>query len=189
MAMIRKLVTMAAKIETTPGTAETLTGAEAAFDAINPKMTPNIGMTGIQMQGKFADIEQVPEGHQATCTFTTALRGDGAAGVPVWASTFLPACGWVNSAGTFSPLTQAPGSSVKTATIAMHEIHKPGGLIKQPTGYRQPQPVIREIVKPQRLRNVLAKPFRAILSEPERPAVASLAPVPVAIRTLHPYPI
>jgi hypothetical protein len=41
--------------------------------------------------------------------------------VPTWASVLLPACGWVATAGVFSPLSEGPGTSVKTLTIGHYK--------------------------------------------------------------------
>lgn len=121
MTLIARRRVVAAKVESTAGTAETLAGSDSAFNAMNPVVTPNIGMTDIPMQGRFASVEEIPEGHGATVAFSTELRGDGAGGVPVWASTLMAGCGWVNSAGTLSPKSEAPSTNVKTLTIGVYE--------------------------------------------------------------------
>jgi hypothetical protein len=42
--------------------------------------------------------------------------------VPSWASVLLPACGWVETTGVFSPVTAGPGSGgVKTLTIGHYK--------------------------------------------------------------------
>jgi hypothetical protein len=41
--------------------------------------------------------------------------------IPTWASVLLPACGWVDAAGVFSPKSEGPGSNVKTLTIGHYK--------------------------------------------------------------------
>lgn len=46
---------------------------------------------------------------------------EGLDAIPDWASTFLPACGWVASGRVYYPLTEPPGTNVKTLTIGLYE--------------------------------------------------------------------
>lgn len=117
MPLLKRVSVLAAKVETTSGTAETLTAAEAAFNVYDMAFAQNISTEERPGQGAFSHSPQVPGIRTGTFTFKTEIAGDGAAGVPGWASTFLPACGWVNSTGVFSPKSEAPGSNVKTLTI------------------------------------------------------------------------
>jgi hypothetical protein len=56
-----------------------------------------------------------------TCTIVHDLAYDGT-NIPTWASVLLPACGWVDTAGTFSPVSSGPGSGgVKTVTLAHYK--------------------------------------------------------------------
>jgi hypothetical protein len=87
---------------------------DAELNATSPVSTRNI-------QGSFRKLEGVPGARQATCSFTLELVGDGAGGVPAWATTFLSACGVVNTAGVLTPRNEAPGSNVKTLTIGLYE--------------------------------------------------------------------
>lgn len=121
MTLLRKKRVLAAKVETTPGTAESLTASEAAFNIYNAEMQANIETIERMSQASFSQQSSIAGPRGGTCTFTTYLEGDGAGGVPAWASTFLPACGYVVSTGTFSPTTEAPGSNVKTITIGLYE--------------------------------------------------------------------
>lgn len=130
MPILRRVRVFAAKIETTVGTAIALSGTDGAMNVFDATMTPNIDNETRQGQGGFSHLPAIPGLRQGTCTFKTELSGDGAGGVPLWASTFLPACGWVNSTGTFSPKSEFPGSNVKTLTIGLYE----NGLYKQLVG-------------------------------------------------------
>lgn len=122
MALLRRRSVFAAKIETTVGTAETLTGAEGAFNAEEFMIQPSIAMTRREGQGGFNYLPGMPEGMQGTCTVRMGMSYNGT-DIPTWASVLLPACGWVDTAGTFSPVTQAPGGAggVKTITIGHYK--------------------------------------------------------------------
>jgi hypothetical protein len=121
MTLLYRKSVVAAKIETTSGTVESLAGADAAFNVFNCTIQPTIPMEMRPRQGSFNHLPASPGPREGTITFTTELYGDGAGGVPGWASTFLPACGWVNSTGVFTPRSEAPGANVKTLTIAKYE--------------------------------------------------------------------
>jgi hypothetical protein len=120
--LLRRRSVFAAKIEATVGTAETLSGAEGAFNAEEFTIQPNVPITRREGQGGFNYLPGVAEGMQGTCTVRFGLSYDGTT-VPTWASVLLPACGWVETTGVFSPVTQGPGGSggVKTITIGHYK--------------------------------------------------------------------
>jgi len=120
MPQVTKKRTLAAKIETTIGTAETLTGAEGVFNAFNLVVQATIPVDVREAQGSFGHIAGVPGARMGTLTFRTDVGYDNTT-VPNWATVLLPACGWVNSAGTFTPRSEAPGSNVKTVTIGIYQ--------------------------------------------------------------------
>lgn len=122
MPLLRRKAVFAAKVESTVGTAESLTTAEAAFNARDFVIQPSVGMTRREGQGGFNYLPLIPEGMQGTCTIVHDLAYDGTT-IPSWASVLLPACGWVDTAGVFSPVTQGPGGSggVKTLTIGHYK--------------------------------------------------------------------
>jgi len=107
----------AAKVEGTIGTAETLTGAEGAFNAYGTIIKPTVPVEPREHQGGFNKRAGVKGAQMGVATFKTDLAWDGTATLPTWASVLLPACGFVNNSGTFTPRTEAPGSNVKTVTI------------------------------------------------------------------------
>lgn len=119
MSLLRRRAVFAAKIEAAVGTAETLAGADGAFNAREFLLTPNIPFDRREGQGGFNHLKSVPGGMSGTCTITHDLTYDGT-NIPTWASVLLPACGWVNAAGTFSPLSRGPGTTTalpRTITI------------------------------------------------------------------------
>jgi hypothetical protein len=121
MTLLSRLSVLAAKVEATPGTAESLTNAEAAFNIMNAEMNANIDVSTRPIQGSFRKLPGVPGMRTATCTFSIELIGTGAGGVPTWATVFLAGCGIVNSAGVLTPRNEAPGTNVKTLTIGLYE--------------------------------------------------------------------
>jgi len=129
MPLLKKIRTLAAKVETTIGTAESLTGAEGVFNAYNLMMQATIPVEVRESQGSFGHIAGVPGARTGVATFRTDLGHDGTT-VPNWATVLLPACGWVNSAGTFTPRSEAPGTNVKTLTIGCYM----NGLYKKIAG-------------------------------------------------------
>ena len=116
MPLLRRRAVFAAKVEGTIGTAEALTGAEGAFNAEDFMIQPNVPITRREGQGGFNYLPGVAEGMQGTCTVRMGMSYDGTT-VPTWASVLFPACGWIQSTGVFSPLSEGPGSNVKTITI------------------------------------------------------------------------
>lgn len=120
MPLLRRRSVFAAKVEGTIGTAESLTGAEGAFNAREFSIQPNVALTRREGQGGFNYLAGIPEGMMGTCTVTMDLWYDGTT-APAWASVLLPACGWVASSLVFSPKTEGPGSNVKTLTIGHYK--------------------------------------------------------------------
>lgn len=120
MPLLRRKAVFAAKVEGTIGTAESLTTAEGVYNARDFIIQPTIGMTRREGQGGFNYLPSIPEGMIGTCTIVHDLAYDGT-NIPTWASVLLPACGWVDAAGVFSPKTEGPGSNVKTLTIGHYK--------------------------------------------------------------------
>lgn len=121
MPLLSRKRVFAAKTETTPGTAESLTGSDGAFNVYDATLQATIEVEKREGQGSFDMLAGVPGSRLGTMTFRTDLWWDGTATMPSWASTLLPACGWVDSSGTFNPTTEVPGSNVKTLTMALYE--------------------------------------------------------------------
>ena len=118
--MLKKKRTLAAKIETTIGTAETLTGVEGVFNAYNLMVQATIPVDVREAQGSFGHIAGVPGARMGVCSFRTDVGYDDTT-VPNWATVLLPACGWVNATGTFTPRSESPGTNVKTVTIGIYQ--------------------------------------------------------------------
>lgn len=120
MPLLRRKSVFAAKVETTIGTAESLTASEGAFNAMDFTIQPNVAMTRREGQGGFQYLPSMPEGMTGTCSIKHELTYNGT-DVPSWASVLLPACGFVASGAVFTPRTEAPGSNVKTLTIGHYK--------------------------------------------------------------------
>ena len=113
--MYKKIRTLAAKVEATPGTAEALTATEGTFRAYNVMIQPSPVPEKREAYRQFGNKASIPAAMLGTATFRTDLTHSGSA-VPDWAA-FLPACGYVESTGVFTPRTEPPGTNVKTMTI------------------------------------------------------------------------
>lgn len=121
MPLLRKIGVIAAKVETTIGTAISLANADANLLAYDPMVTPEIEIVDRPQLGSFNHNVASTGLMSGTATFRTDFIGDGSGGVPTWADALLPACGWVKSGTTFTATDEAPGSNVKTATIALYQ--------------------------------------------------------------------
>ena len=116
MLLLKKTV-LGGKIESTIGTAEALAAADCTINAYNVVINPETEVEQREGQGGFGKLASIPGARRGRATFSVDLAYDGSA-VPAWASTYLPACGLVLSTATYKPRTEAPGTNVKTATIA-----------------------------------------------------------------------
>lgn len=120
MPLLKKIRTLAAKIETTPGTAESLTNSEGAFNAYDVMLQPSIAMTDREGSGSFNYLTAISEGQTAAVTFRTDIPWDGTATEPTIFSVLMPACGWVESSNVWKPKSEAPGTNVKTVTLGVY---------------------------------------------------------------------
>lgn len=120
MPKLKKIRTLAAKIETTIGTAESLTSAEGAYNAYNIMFQPAITKTQREGSGSFNRLTSISEGQLATITFRTDLAWDGTSTEPAIFSVLMPCCGWTESTNVWKPKSEAPGSNVKTCTMGVY---------------------------------------------------------------------
>jgi hypothetical protein len=119
MTLFRSKSIFACETEATPGTAETLAAADAAYNVFNFDIQPTVTMTERPGQGGTGNLASIPAGIMGTATFRTEMPYNGT-DIPNWASILFPACGVVGSSGVFKPLLEAPGANVKTLTIAKY---------------------------------------------------------------------
>lgn len=163
--MLKKKRLLAAKIETTIGTAISLAGADGAMNVYDPMIQANIEQAKRPRQGSFGNRKSISKQRGGTATFRTEVYGDGAGGVPLWASVLLPACGWVDSAGVFSPTTESPGTNVKTITIGCYQ----DGMFKQLFGAAGTFKLIFEAGSPVSIEWT----FQGIFDEPDDVTILS----------------
>lgn len=145
---------LAAKVETTTGTAIALSGTDATLIVFDPVMEPDSPMNEREVQADLGQLTGTAGAQGGTCTFEVELTGAGAAGVPAWASTFLPACNWANTTGTF-----AYARSNVTLTIALYE----DGLVRTLAGARGTFTITGESGKPARVRFEFKGKYKAVL--------------------------
>jgi len=119
MTLLTKKRVFGAKIETTPGTAESMTASEAAFNAWDYVIQNETAMDEILGQGGFGRRASVIGAHTGKVSLKTGMPWDGTATEPSWADVLLPMCGYVKSGQVFTPRTEAPGSNVKTGTLCV----------------------------------------------------------------------
>jgi hypothetical protein len=120
MPKLKKVRTLAAKVEGTIGTAESLTAAEGVFNAYNIMFQPQINKTVREAPGGFNRLTSVSEGQLATISFRTEVGWDGTATEPTIFSVLMPCCGWTESTNVWKPRSEAPGSNVKTCTMGCY---------------------------------------------------------------------
>lgn len=121
--LVRKRSVFSAKAEGTPGTAESLTTAEAVFNVYNLKTRPVITVNSRDGQGSSLDnLPGVPGAYGGEMTFETDLIGGATA--PKWASVLFLGCGAKNTAGVLTPESRPPevsGSGAATLTLGGYE--------------------------------------------------------------------
>lgn len=95
---------LAAKIEATAGTAETLANADAAFIVRNVVYSSDPTEIARQQVGKFGNLISQHAPGTAAVSFDIELAGKGASGSPDWAEVLMRGCGWsdATTANTFT---------------------------------------------------------------------------------------
>jgi hypothetical protein len=120
MVLLARRRVLAAKIEATPGTAETLSASDAVFNPYNIVTQNETELEARVASAGFANRASVTGAYRGSIAFRHDVQWDGTATETAWADTFLPACGWVKSGQVFTPRTEVPGANVKTITIATY---------------------------------------------------------------------
>ena len=136
---LKRVRTIAAAIESTPGTLESLDAADAAFIVFDPIIQQKAEMEGRPQAGGFGQNAAIPGARLGEVTFSSELHADSTG--PLWARTFLAACGLgLNPTGGSSTTTgganyfqldklppEASGSTQKSISIGVYE----DGLLKR----------------------------------------------------------
>src|SRR5579862_7327869 len=120
MPLLKRNTIVAAKIETTPGTAVALTSSDAAFNVYDAKYTADIPMYERELQGSFSMLSSVAGARMARIEFSIDLYGSGTPGTPpAYANTFFVGCGMAVTSGVFSPVSE--WSAMHALTMGMYE--------------------------------------------------------------------
>lgn len=119
---------VAAKVETTPGTAVALTNTDA-FYASDIKYSLESMVTSRKDDATLGNRTMVVGAKKAKIEFSLEVRGSGTTGTsPHWALILLPALGLKESTGTWTP--SSTSSDWKTLTVGVYE----DGLLKEICG-------------------------------------------------------
>src|SRR5687767_8126195 len=93
--ILTRRAVVAAKIEVTEGTAETLAAADANFLVVDPRFEADIAMFPREnVDASLSQYSQVPGTQMARLTFKVELKGQGAAGTAPALGKLLKACGF-----------------------------------------------------------------------------------------------
>ena len=126
--LLTRVRVLAAKAEGTPGTPEALTGAEAAFNVFDPTIQQVADEALRQKQGGFGLLVSDVGAKLGEVKFSMEIIAPSAQ--PLWADTFLPACGlgWDGAKFILDPIPpEGAGSTQHTLTIGCYE----NGLFKE----------------------------------------------------------
>lgn len=121
MPLLQRRRVLAAKIESSVGTAIAIGAADGVFNVFNTVIQPDIPFEEREGQAGFSPLPGVLGTRSGTVEFDIDIFGGATA---AWATTFLPACGLYNTAGVYaldSKPPEASGSNTKTLTIGVHE--------------------------------------------------------------------
>jgi len=119
--MLKALLQLAAKVEATEGTAETLTGAEALL-VMNPSFKPSIEMgPRDNYSSSLSRWASVPGKRSGVIEFDVELKGSGTAGTAPALGKLLKACGFGETVSASTSVTYKPASStISSMTLALY---------------------------------------------------------------------
>ena len=130
MSLVSKKTVLAVKTEVTPGTAVTFANADAAFHSFDVSIQPTAPVIIRPALGAMGNFSSELGAKTGTVSFRTELYGSSGA-APSFLAALLPACGLVAlTANTYTPVSAAPGTNVKTLTIGVYR----DGTLKQLRG-------------------------------------------------------
>lgn len=133
MPLIMRRRILAASVEATPGTAETLDATDAAFNAFDVVINPVVNFASRQGQSALSSRTGVPGAEAAEISFFVELTSDGSQASPAWAAALLSGCGMQEALDVWtfdSRPPEASGSNANTLTIGVYE----DGVLKQMAG-------------------------------------------------------
>jgi len=122
--MLTKNSLLAAKLETTNGTAIAVAAADADFIVQDLRMFAEMEHISRMYNGSASKAPGVVAQRLGRCTFRTEIKGLGAvSGSPEWANTLLPGAGLYDDSNTWKLKTAMPGTSStvpRTLTLARY---------------------------------------------------------------------
>jgi len=126
MSLLRKKMVLAAKLETTIGTAESLAAADAEFNVYDIEIEPEADEQARASQGSASKLPTTIGARMVNISFKVEMHGSGIASTdPDWALVLLPALGFKDAANVWTLSTAAPVASAnvpRTITIgAFHD--------------------------------------------------------------------
>lgn len=176
MPLLTKRRVLAAKAETTPGTAVSLSATDAAMNCFDPELQPSADFTERPSQGaSTAPIAGVPGPFSGTLKFQTDLTGGSSP--PSWATTLLPAVGFGAAGSVYTPDSRPAalsGSLQKCLTMGLYQ----DGEIKKLAGCQGKLTIKATAGKPLRceweFQGVWQAPAAGALLAPTYPTTAPL---------------
>lgn len=111
--LTRQMV-LGAAAETTAGTAVSVSASDAAENIYNATLEEIIPETIREAPGTMDTEASVPQGRLGRLRFSTWIYGG--ASDPLWATVYLPACGWVGTSRVYVPVS----GSATAATLTMY---------------------------------------------------------------------
>lgn len=128
--LLKRVSTLCAKVESTVGTAESLTASDGAINVYDVEIQADIETEERQAQGSFSRLKGSPGARAATCTFKADMGWDGT-NQPLWGSALLKGCGLQYSANVYKPISETPyDSNCSSITIGVFQ----DGLFKKMHG-------------------------------------------------------
>lgn len=115
--LLTKKRTVAAKIETTPGTPETLAADDGAENFYDPSIEADIAVYALQGQTSISPLGGVSGARSGKATLNTWLYNSGTATPPFWAAVLLAACSTSVDTGVYTPASD----STTTLTIGHYQ--------------------------------------------------------------------
>jgi len=124
MSLLRKKMVLAAKLESTIGTAESLAAADADYNVYDIEIDPEADEQSRASQGSASKLPTTIGARMVNISFKVEMHGSGTLDTdPEWASVFLPALGFKDASNVWTPSTAAPVASAsvpRTITIGAY---------------------------------------------------------------------
>lgn len=115
-ALMSRFRVMAAKVETTTGTAISLSATDGQFNVMDMAVSAEIPPTEREGQGSLTDLPPVPGARMGKLTFKHEVFGKGASGDPGWLSTLVGSCGFAVNTGVWYPISP----SIQTSSFGAY---------------------------------------------------------------------